>query len=114
MALGLTGGHDTQDLRRVPGTCVFLYPQAWEVPNMEQGWWGGRSLDLAVVAPHRATSSGRHRSQSSCLTPPPWPFASEPRLEGPWEAVGRIGDPHRRSKRAEGQSQGPGVVTTLS
>ena len=84
MALGLTGGHHSQDLRRVPGTCVFLYPQAWEVPNVG----GGGSLDLAVVVPHRTTSSGRRRSQSSCPTPPPWPFASEPRLEGPGEAVG--------------------------
>ena len=41
MALGLTGGHHSQDLRRVPGTCVFLYPQAWEVPNVVGGGVSG-------------------------------------------------------------------------
>lgn len=57
-------------------------------------WWAVGH----IVFPPCLEDSG---SQSSCLRPLPWLFASEPRLEGPWEAGGRIGDPCRGSKRSK-------------
>lgn len=78
MALGPKMGH--QGLRRVPSTSTLLYR-----PRCSQH--GGLDPTGHIVLPFMEDSG----SLSSGPRPPPWLFASEPRLEGHGETESRVG-----------------------
>lgn len=99
MALEPTGDTTARALARSPGCPPSSIPRLGRLVT-----WGGVSGPLCggptghiVLHPHLKDSG----PQSSYLRPPPWPFASEPRLGSRQETGGRAGDPHRESIRAK-------------
>lgn len=78
MALGPTKGHPSQNLGRVSGHPPFSTPGL-----------GHSHTGVSALAPHcPSTLSRRLGAPDLLFKTPPWPLASEPRLEGPQEVGG--------------------------
>ena len=75
-------------------------PRAFSIPR-PKGFPCG-SLWTSLGWPHIILSSLKDSGpQNSCSRPPPWLLVSEPRLGGPREVGGKVGDSQRGSERAE-------------
>lgn len=78
MALGPAKGHPSQNVGKVPGHPRFSTPGL-----------GDSHMGVSGLTPHCPSALSRRLGAPGLLFKvPPWPFASEPRLEGPQEVGG--------------------------